>query len=52
MNQYKLECFECDDEITVACSTDIPAFCPYCGGSEIEVTKYEEPLKWESDEDD
>jgi hypothetical protein len=52
MNNYLVECFECDDEVVLTCASDIPSFCPYCGGTEIGVIKCEEPLKWESDEDD
>ena len=50
MNNYLVECFECDDEVVLTCASDIPAFCPYCGGDDIVVSKQEEPLEWEEDE--
>ena len=50
MNRYKLECFECDDEVIIICSADIPSYCPFCGGQNLEVFKREEPLEWDEDE--
>ena len=50
MNSYLLVCVECDDEVTLTCSSDVPSFCPFCGGEDIEVSKREEPLEWEDDE--
>ena len=50
MNSYLLVCFECDDEVTLTCSSDVPSFCPFCGREDIEVSKREEPLEWEDDE--
>lgn len=50
MNKYLVECLECEDEVEVTCHVDIPAFCPFCGGGDVEISKRQEPLLWEDHE--
>lgn len=54
MNEYRLECLDCEDESIVTTGSDIPAYCPLCGSDDIQVVKRELVLEdlelWEDDE--
>ena len=50
MNEYWIECHACDDEMTVICGTDIPAYCPLCGAEDLVITRVEESLEWDEDD--
>ena len=50
MNRYRIECLECEDEMFVETSVDIPSYCPLCGGDDLSVIRQEEVLEWDEDE--
>ena len=50
MNEYLLECYECEDEMIVECNVDIPAYCPLCGGDDIKVARGEAEIEWDEDD--
>ena len=49
MIEYRVECSECEDEVTVI-SIEEPEFCPMCGRKTVEVTRLEEELQYEEDD--
>jgi len=51
MNEYRIECHACDDEMTVICGTDVPAFCPLCGEEDLVVTRMDEELDIEVEDE-
>lgn len=44
MNEYRISCFDCEDECIVSTGSDIPSFCPLCGSEDTEVVAREEML--------
>tara|TARA_R110000803_G_scaffold162597_1_gene226240 strand:+ start:3347 stop:3499 length:153 start_codon:yes stop_codon:yes gene_type:complete len=50
MNEYLVECHECEDEMIVECNADVPAYCPLCGGDDVDVSRGEREIEWDEDE--
>lgn len=50
MNEYRVSCYDCEDETIVVAGSDIPEFCPLCGSDNTEVIVLEEELYEDEEE--
>jgi len=51
MNEYRITCHECDDEVIVMAGSDIPEFCVYCGSDDTEVVRLDSKLDIEVEDE-
>lgn len=52
MNEYRITCHECEDEVIVMAGSDIPEFCVYCGSDDTEVLRIDADLEYDEDLDE
>lgn len=52
MNEYRITCHDCEDEVIVMAGSDIPEFCVYCGSDDTEVVRLDSDLHYDEDEDE
>ena len=52
MNEYRVTCFDCEDEVIVMAGSDIPGFCVYCGSDHTEIQRLDSGLELTDEDED